>query len=281
MVLGANGVLGNQLAKKLQEKNYQVVGCTRKDFDMNLPHSLENLLKSHSDYTVLNCVGFMPADKCELDPGSSKVINLDFPVLLSSLIEQNKRQKLIHFSTDFIFDGKSNIPYVENSKASPLNTYGKHKLESENKVIEILESRTRVIRFASLISTSSSRKTFIEKIIDRAKSDGKVSLVQDLRISIATDDLIVTTSEHAFDFEKTILHSVHSGTTSWLEIASRVLNHLQIDVEISPVQSSSFTTAAVRPQFSALKPSDEVMNLDSRDWDQALGDFVQSNYQHL
>jgi dTDP-4-dehydrorhamnose reductase len=277
MVLGANGVLGNQLAIQLQEKGHAVERFTRDNFELSDEVTMKNLLEAHSEFIVLNCVGFMPADKCETEPLSSRSINLDFPNLLSRLISTNKKQKLIHFSTDFVFNGENTIPYTEESVPSPINVYGAHKLESESQVITNLESRVRVIRFASLVSTSIARKTFVEKVIDRARSDGKISLVDDLRISMATSELITLACENAFDFQRLILHCVHSGETSWLEIAKRIFAGLCIDVEINPVSSSSFTTAAARPQFSVLEPSSEILNLDAKTWDLALDDFIAKN----
>ncbi len=279
IVFGSNGVLGKTLVSDLISSGHEVEQITRQSLDIFNEKDLSEFLQSRSESTVINCVAYMPADKCEIDPELSKKINVDFVQSLASkvLIAQNLR--LIHFSSDFVFGGSKTTPYEVNARPDPINIYGMHKYESEKIVMEILPTRGHVIRFASLISYSSDRKTFLEKVIDRAQITGSASVVSDLRISVATSELIAKAVVQCQISKSPIIHAVHVGQTSWYEIAVCAFNALGLEIPVKKVNSSEFTTAAKRPVFSALAPSKEIVELDSRSWDVAVSDYVIRNLQ--
>jgi dTDP-4-dehydrorhamnose reductase len=206
---------------------------------------------------------------------------LIFPENLSKAIEKNKHQKLIHFSSDFVFDGDKGTPYIENDMPNPLNVYGKHKLESEMTVRRILTDRVKVIRFSSLICKSQGRKNFVEKVVDRARSGEEVSVVEDLRISMATSELITEAIENIFKYEKDLFHVVHPGETSWFQIAKQAFETLNLQAKIKPVGASLFQSIAPRPQYSVMEPSKEILSLNRLSWSEALVKFLQENSRSI
>jgi len=279
VILGAGGVLGSTLRKDLENNSNEVLPVTRQDFDLLNNEELNTFLNQIGQATIVNCVAFMPADKCEKEPELSKKVNVEFVESLVKAISKRNNQRLIQFSSDFVFDGESEIPYTPDALPNPLNIYGQHKYEAEKIVLENLPERGKVIRFASLVSHSTERKTFLEKVIDRAISTQKASVVSDLTISTATSELIAKVVEESHTMDPQRLHAVHSGITSWSELAKCAFDALQIDIPIEAVSSSQFPTPAKRPRQSALAPSPEVLKLDSRSWNEAVAQYVKDNIQ--
>jgi dTDP-4-dehydrorhamnose reductase len=221
----------------------------------------------------------MPADKCEIEPELSQKVNVHFVESLSRKISFLDNLRLIHFSSDFIFSGKESTPYKVNSKPDPINIYGKHKYEAENIIRETLPSTGHIIRFASLVSISKERKTFLEKVIQRAKNSETVSVVGDLSISVATSDLITKAVIECQESRPPLLHAVHVGQTSWYDIAVCAFNALELEIPIIKVSAKEFQTSAQRPRYSVLEPSREIVEIDSRNWDIAITEYVKRNFQ--
>lgn len=277
VVFGANGVLGKTLVADLKASNQEVMSVVRNDIDIFNAGKLRDFLSTCGEAIFVNCVAFMPADKCELDPSLSQKVNVDFVESLAAGIVMNRKQRLIHFSSDFVFDGTSSTPYTEESKTNPLNIYGEHKVEAEKIVTESLGERGNIIRFASLVTHSQERKTFLEKVIDRSKLVSEIPLVSDLEISIATSSLISLVVLNIRNIDKGIIHAVHEGKTTWFSLASAVLEELEITIDRISVDSSEFSSVARRPVYSVLQPTDEVQSLDPRNWEVAVREYASKN----
>ncbi len=273
-ILGSNGVLGSLLCEDLKAEGHEVSGLTRSDLNILDHTEVSAFVNKLDNTTLINCIAYMPADKCENNIDESRRINLDFVEILASHISKTRDVSLVQFSSDFIFDGQTNRPYTETDEANPLNVYGYQKKASEEVVLNLLREKGKVIRFASLVGRSRERKTFLEKVIDRAKNSPEISVVSDLKISTATSSLISKTVMALPQIDKSLIHVVHGGVTSWYELAQAALNELSMDVTINSVSSETFPTMAQRPMFSALQPSPEVKDLDSRNWEQAVRSFV-------
>jgi dTDP-4-dehydrorhamnose reductase len=278
VILGANGVLGSSLFKDLIAEKHDVFGFTRENLDINDSESVKSVLRQHKNATILNCIAFMPADKCEMEPLLSKLTNVDFVENLANNVEKNSHQRLIHFSSDFVFDGAQAKPYTVNDIPNPINVYGQHKFESELLVDSILGERARVVRFASLVGKSESEKTFVEKIIAKAISGSTISVVSDLTISIATTDLISKVVTRAFACESKIIHAVHKGETTWYELARASLQIMNIPRECGKANQSDYPTVAKRPSYSVLQPNLESMGIPEIDWEVGLRQFLESEY---
>ena len=279
VIFGANGLLGRSLVAGLRNQGHTVVPIVRDDLDIFDFNALYNLVHKYDDSTLINCIAHMPADKCELEPLISQKVNVDFVESLVKVMSGNPKQRLIQFSSDFVFDGENTKPYLENSSPNPLNVYGSHKHEAEKIVVEKLDGQGQIIRFASLISHSIERKTFLEKVIDRALKTGKAGVVGDLTISTATSDLIQTAVLLSPKIDSKILHAVHGGETSWFEIAQCAFSTLEIDVPIEKLKSNEFITPAKRPRYSVLSPTPEIFQSDSRAWDEAVRQYVLANFK--
>jgi dTDP-4-dehydrorhamnose reductase len=278
VILGSNGVLGSALHADLLKKDHQVSTFTRENLDINDIQQVRKVLGNHPLAIIVNCIAYMPADKCETNPDESQMINRDFVEVLSQLIASNSEQKLLHFSSDFVFDGKQNKPYKIEDFADPLNTYGRHKLESEVIVERILGQRSRIIRFASLVGISKNEKTFLERIIAKANQGGSLSIIDDLVISIATTDLVAQVVSNAFSSKDIIIHAVHQGETTWHELATTALEIMKITVACKKAKHDDFPTIAKRPMYSVLEPNLKFLNNLELNWKIGLKEFIEKNY---
>jgi dTDP-4-dehydrorhamnose reductase len=278
VILGANGVLGSSLFKDLVAEKHDVFGFTRENLDINDSESIKSVLRQHKNAIILNCIAFMPADKCETEPLLSKFTNVDFVENLANNVEKNSNQRLIQFSSDFVFDGVQAKPYTVKDIPNPINVYGQHKFESEMLVDSILGERGRIIRFASLVGKSESEKTFVEKIIAKATSGNTISVVSDLTISIATTDLISKVVTRAFTCDSKIIHGVHKGETTWHELARTSLQIMNLPSDCGKASQSDYPTIAKRPNYSVLRPNLESMNIPEIDWELGLRHFLESEY---
>jgi len=274
VVLGSKGILGSRIVEDLADIGNRVVAVSRDTFDHFDIDELNAFLRQHPGATIVNCVAFMPADKCEREPENSHKINVEFVEMLAHSMKSQGDQKLIQFSSDFVFNGESSTPYTEESTPSPLNVYGAHKAQSENIVGSVLGDRARVIRFSSLVTVSQGKTTFLEKVTAKARAEGAISLVADLKISIATSGLISKVTAEAFHIDRPIIHAVHGGETTWLGLASKAFDLFGLDINVTAVKSSDFASPARRPLYSVLQPSEEVKGIDADSWDLALEKFL-------
>ena len=167
-------------------------------------------------------------------------------------------------------------PYLIDAKTNPLNKYGKHKALAELVVQDNLKDRAQIIRFASLVSRTGKGNTFIEKISQRARAIGEISVVEDLKISIATTTLVVNSVIQVSDSSDFgIYHAVHKGIATWFELAKLTLEIERINAEIQPISHLKLNLPAVRPKFSALQPSEALSNTDV-DWKEAVTNYLGS-----
>ena len=277
VILGSKGTIGNALVEELTKRKIPVLGITREHFDATSSESIEKLASENPDAIYVNCIAFMPADKCETEIEASKEINLKFVDRITKTLSRLPDTRFIQLSTDFIFDGKTESPYETNAASNPLNQYGKHKALAESSAQHNLRDRAQIVRFASLVAQTGKGNTFIEKISERARDTGQISVVDDLRISIATTPLVVDSViqvSKMTDFG--IHHAVHKGVATWYELAKLTMESQQINADIKPISHLELNLPAARPKFSALQPT-EFLGIESIDWKEAVNNYLGRN----
>lgn len=268
LILGASGTLGSFLVDQLSSRDYDVRGVSKDELDFkNIEKSIENF-KNLSNCTVINCAGYMPADKCETHPDESWKINFESPFQLAKTLCQNNRgNRWVQISSDFVFDGKSSKPFSSAESKMPKSIYGLHKSELENHLLDECFGAS-VIRISGLTVFSGKGKTFLEKIISKAYSQDQISVVSNLKHSIVLDSLIASNLETFENPKSTISHVVNSGTASWFEMAEIALKVLEIPCEVIPISSESLNLPAKRPEYSVLEPDPQLKQ--QLDWRYAL-----------
>ena len=259
LVTGKNGQLGKSIHKIItgNEKNSEFVFVGREALDLSSQDSIINYFNNNSFDIIINCAAYTAVDKAEKEVELANYIN---HLAISKIAEiSNKHKvKLIHISTDFIFDGVSEKAYLESDDPSPLNIYGKSKLAGEVAVCASMQKNAIIIRTSGLYSEYSNN--FVETILRKAQKCDELNVVSD-QFSSPTNasdlaKVIIQIINHKkfrnHDQLTQIYHYSSYGVCSWFEFAREILELANIDCQVNPIETKDYLTAARRPKYSLL-----------------------------
>jgi dTDP-4-dehydrorhamnose reductase len=260
LVTGANGQLGNELRRLC--KNFPGLEFIFTDVDMldiTNPDAVSVFMEASKPAIVVNCAAFTNVDGAEDDVRNARKINALAPQVLATACAMQDAY-LIHVSTDYVFDGTSEIPYKEEDATNPMSVYGSSKLEGEENIKLIFEKYV-IIRTSWLYSEFGHN--FVRKIIALSENRDVIEVVDDQIGSptYARDlgnciiDIIVKSILNPEAYLPGIYHYANQGTCSWYEFAKEVLELTGSKCEIKPVGTEKFPTKAKRPKYSVLDTS--------------------------
>ena len=259
LVTGKNGQLGKSIHKIItgNEKNSEFVFVGREELDLSSQDSIINYFNNNSFDIIINCAAYTAVDKAEKEVELANYIN---HLAISKIAEISNKQeiKLIHISTDYIFDGISEKAYLESDDPSPLNIYGKSKLAGEVAVCAAMQKNAIIIRTSWLYSEYSNN--FVNTIIRKAQKFDELSVISD-QFSSPTNasdlaKVIIQIINHKkfrnHDQLTQIYHYSSYGVCSWFEFAREILELANIDCQVNPIETKDYLTAAKRPKYSLL-----------------------------
>ena len=259
LVTGKNGQLGKSIHKIVtnNEQNSEFVFVGREALDLSSQDSIINYFNNNSFDIIINCAAYTAVDKAEKEVELANYIN---HLAISKIAEISNKQKvkLIHISTDYIFDGVSEKAYLESDDPSPLNIYGKSKLAGEVAVCAAMQKNAIIIRTSWLYSEYSNN--FVKTILRKAQKFDELSVVSDQYSSPtnASDlaKVIIQIINHKkfrnHDQLTQIYHYSSYGVCSWFEFAREILELANIDCQVNPIETKDYLTAARRPKYSFL-----------------------------
>ena len=255
LVIGSDGQLGLEFQQISNGYNsLSWVFSTIKTLDLVKLESISPFLNNIKPDIIINCAAYTNVDKAETEFKLANTINYSAVDIISRWTSDNNK-KLIHISTDYVFDGLSKIPYSENSKTKPINEYGSSKLKGE---IACLKNDPNSIVIRTSWLYSSLGKNFVKTMIDLMKNNNSVKVVND-QISSPTyaNDLAKVIIKIIMNYktESGLFHYSNMGEISWFEFARSIKEHYKLDCEIIGVSSNEFKTLAKRPNYSLLKKS--------------------------
>ena len=284
-LIGNKGMLGNDVEKLLKERGLTYC-VSDKEVDISDYKTLEKFGKDKKIKWIINCSGYTQVDKAEEEVDEAFKINKE-GVRNIALFSAKRQIRLVHISTDYVFDGGqegSAVAYREDDETSPINIYGKSKLAGEEEIKKILEEYF-IIRTAWLYGLRGNNFVYI--MLRLFKEKDVVKVVEDQRGSPTyTVDLAGAILEIIEDdsISYGIYHFTNEGMTSWYEFAKAIYDRgkklgLIEDnkkVEIQPIKTEEYPTVARRPKYSVLSKEKikREFNLKIRDWDDALEDFL-------
>jgi len=284
-LIGNKGMLGNDVEKLLQEREL-AYWVSDKEVDIGDYKALEKFGKDKKIKWVINCAGYTKVDKAEEEVDEAFRINKDGARNIA-LFSANKQIRFIHISTDYVFDGQQErgaVAYKEDDKTNPINIYGKSKLAGEQEIKEILE-KYFIIRTAWLYGKQGNN--FICTMLGLFKERDLVKVVDDQWGSPTyTVDLAGAILKIIEDNSVSygIYHFTNEGITSWYEFARTIYKKAKglglieenKKVEIQPIKTKDYPTAARRPGYSVLSKEKikSEFGLKIRDWDKALENFL-------
>ena len=282
-LIGNKGMLGNEVEILLKKNHFPFIASDR-DVDITDYTALENYGQGKKIEWVINCSGYTQVDKAEKETKQVFKINRD-GVRNIALYCMKRKVRLIHISTDYIFDGyKDDVRgYREDDKANPLSVYGKSKLAGEEEIKKVL-NEFFIIRTAWLYGLNGHN--FIFTMLRLFQKRKKVEVVDDQRGSPTyANDLaeVILKIIQSGSKKYGIYHFSNEGVTNWYEFARAIYSKAKkLDlisngkkVEIKAIKTEEYPTAAARPKNSILS-KDKIkkeFNLDIRDWKEALDDF--------
>jgi len=263
LLFGKHGQLGWELHRSLQGLG-QVLAYDYPEVDFTAPSSLRRLVEDFGPQIVINAVAFTEVDKAESEAGRAKLINAEAPAILAEIC-CGLGAAFIHYSTDYVFDGKKGTPFTEADAPHPLNVYGQTKMEGERAIFGV--GGTNLI-FRTAWVYSMRRDSFVSKVLSWADSQHEMRIVEDqvsnptwaraLAESVA--QLLAKAGPDPLPWlseRRGLYHLAGWGFTSRLEWAKAILQNdpnqaYQIVQRVLPARSAEFPMDAVRPLFSAL-----------------------------
>lgn len=277
LVTGSSGQLGNEL--KLLSKLFaawRFLFTDIDELDITDENAINNYFQQNLPDFVINCAAYTAVDKAENDAETAEKINALAPKLLAKY-SKTYGAKLIHISTDYVFDGEAFVPYSEEDKMNPTGVYGKTKLHGEINCFEE-NSNSMVIRTSWLYSTFGNN--FVKTMLRLGKERGQLNVVfdqvgtptnaADLAESILS--IIEISEKEPKKFVPGIYHYSNEGVISWYDFANAIFEIAGVKCEVSPVLSDQFPTPAKRPNFSVLNKSKikNTFGLDIPYWRDSL-----------
>jgi len=281
-IIGSNGRLGAALVREYQ-RDYEVTSYDRSQFDLGQVDRIRSALAGAKFELLINCAALTNVDYCESHREEAFVVNAETPRLLAKIANE-KSAKLVHFSTDYVFDGKKMGPYVEEDKAVPLSVYGESKLEGERRVLEV-SSQNLVVRLSWVFGPD--KPSFIDQIIQRARESGVVTAVAD-KFSAPTYTIDVASwLRLAVDKDANgILHLANNGGCSWQEWAQYAIDvcrSLGIPLKAERVGAVSLADmknfVAQRPVYTVLSTSKfaTFTGVEPRHWRAAVAEYISAH----
>ncbi len=275
LITGAKGMMGSDLMKVLsQKKEYNLIGATRNDFDITDYSQTLQFLKDKRPDIVIHAAAYTKVDDCESHPETAYKVN-EAGTKNVALGCKDINAKLICISTDYIFNGRKNIPYLENDIPEPLSVYGDSKLKGELVVQDILNDFI-IVRTSWLFGRNGNN--FISAILKQAEKTKTIKVVNDqtgsptytIDLSHAIEKLISCNAKGIFNI-------TNSGECSWYQFAKNILELAGIKgVDVVPITSEELKRPARRPAYSILNCSKfkNTTNYNMRHWEEALKDYL-------
>jgi len=279
-LIGVDGQLGTDINSYFCRKGLEVVGLVGlKEIDITDPVKCNSTLRDINPDLIINTAAFLNVDLCEDEIMSAFKVNVEGIKNLSKICV-GMNIPLMHFSTDYIFDGSKNEPYTEEDCARPLSIYGMSKLGGE-KVIQYMLEKYYIIRLCGLYgytcSVGKGNVNFVETMIKLGKEKKKLKVIDD---QVCTPTSTKDVAEKLFKLAQTeqygIYHMTNTGSCSWYGFACEIFKLMDMSVDISPTSSEEFGAKAIRPAYSVLDNLylRKAGVTDMRDWKEALKDYI-------
>ncbi|MBE8994098.1 dTDP-4-dehydrorhamnose reductase [Microcystis aeruginosa] len=257
LLIGAKGQVGQELQVTLQSLG-EVISIGREELDLTNSEKISQLIREiHPDYLV-NAAAYTAVDKAETEPDLAYAINAIAPKIMAESAEKIKA-KFLHISTDYVFDGRKNTPYLETDLTNPLGVYGQSKLRGEEE-IKTVNSQAIILRTAWVYG-SYGKSNFVKTMLRLGKEREELKVVFDQvgsptwskDIATAITQLLINV-----DNPTGIYNFTNSGVASWFDLTKAIFEEAKISgiplkiQRVIPITTAEYPTPAVRPAYSVL-----------------------------
>jgi dTDP-4-dehydrorhamnose reductase len=286
LVTGKNGQLGRSIQKLVNtdtkidnnQHSNDFIFVGRGDLDLSNESSISHYFDSNDRFDVIiNCAAYTAVDKAEEEQELANQVN-HLAVKQLAGIAKEQKAKLIHISTDYVFDGESDKPYIETDTTNPINVYGKTKLAGEKALQALMPANAIIIRTSWVYSEYGNN--FVKTMLRLGKERNELNVVSDQIGSptYATDLAgvileIIKSKEFREENQTTqIYHYSNKGEISWYEFAKEIFKLAKIDCKINPITIDQYKTLALRPKCSLLdnRKIEKDFSIKSKYWKESL-----------
>ncbi|HYA14913.1 MAG TPA: dTDP-4-dehydrorhamnose reductase [Syntrophales bacterium] len=273
LILGHKGMLGSDLFMRLFVF-HEVTGKDIEDFDIASAESCERVVAETEPDVVINAAAYTNVDGCETKREECFSVNAE-GVKNIALACAERGIKIVHFSTDYVFDGKKKTPYVEDDSCNPINVYGQSKLAGEQYLKEFSNNYI-LIRSAWLYGKNG--KNFVKTIVEKAKIEKNLQVVDDqVGSPTFTWDLAGAVQLMIEGNYSGTYHITNRGSCSWYAFTQRIIKSACINgVTVKPIKSDVLARPANRPHYSVLSCRKFITSAGKamRYWQVALDDYI-------
>jgi len=275
LVFGAKGMLGSALVPLL-EKKFETLGYSHAEVDIADKEKVTSFIHDFQPNWVVNCAAMTNVDGCETNIEQAFKVNRDGARNIAEALLGVKGAKMVHISTDFVFDGTKNSPYVETDPVNPQGVYGKSKEEGERAIWEVLPQRSLIVRTSWVFGLGG--KNFADTMLKLAETQKALKVVDDQegRPTYTLDlsqGLIHLMEVNALG----LVHFANAGSCTWNEFARTVFEVAQIEgIDVQKITSLEFKRPAKRPNYSVLSTEryEKLTGQSIRPWKEALQDYI-------
>lgn len=250
-IVGAHGLLGAATVSEWRSAGHTVRALTRADVDVTNHRQVCDVIAATIPDVVINCTAYNQVDAAEDHPAAALAVN-SWAVRSLAAAAAGAGAVLVHYSTDFVFDGHTDRPYVETDPTNPQSAYGASKLLGEWFAADA--PRHYVLRVESLFGGAASRSS-VDRMLDQMRAGRRVTAFADRTVSPSHVEDVARATRALVERAAPLglYHCVNSGVTTWLELAE----HLRVwaglpNAEVTGVPAGSVSLAARRPQYAAL-----------------------------
>ena len=282
LITGCSGQLGSELKElvsnsKLEIQNHTLIFADSKSLDITDHQAVKKFIVDNDIKVIINCAAYTAVDKAESDIERADKIN-HLAVANMAMVAKEHGIKLIHMSTDYVFDGQSYKPYIESDATNPQGVYGATKLAGEQAILDINPKDSIIIRTSWVYSYYGNN--FVKTMLRLGRERDSLGVIYDQ----------VGTPTYAKDLAKAILDILpriqnskleiynysNEGIASWYDFAKEIMVIANIDCQVNPIETKDYPTPAKRPHYSVLNKSKikSDFNIKIPYWKDSLKDCI-------
>jgi len=282
LVTGKDGQLGQSINKLINAKSRtkynpnsnEFIFVGREELDLSDESSIDNYFSNNDKFNIIiNCAAYTAVDRAEEEQELANQVN-HLAVKQLAEISSEQKAKLIHISTDYVFDGDSDKPYTETDAANPINVYGKTKLAGEKALQKIMPINAIIIRSSWVYSEYGNN--FVKTMLRLGKERDEINVVSDqigsptYAADLAEVILTIINSKHYLEKQQPaeVYHYSNKGKVSWYDFAKEMFKVAEIDCKVNPISTDQYPSSAKRPG-NAFMDTDKIIktfSVNIPDW---------------
>ncbi len=276
LIVGAGGQLASCFLEIAEAYNFEFIFKSELELDLTKTKDVETFFAENKIDYCINCAAYTNVDKAENDAELAFKINAEAVGFLAEICKKNNA-KFIHISTDYVFDGIANTPYLEEDKTNPLGVYGSTKLQGEKLAIKN-NAESIVIRTAWVYSFYN--QNFVKTMLRLMSEREEIGVVSDqfghptCALDLAKDIMQIILSGK---WVAGVYHYSNSGEISWYDFAKKIADLKNFTTKVNAIKTEDFPTLAKRPKYSVLNKSKiiDTYQIKIKDWEMSLQETLE------